>query len=732
MSKPIQTLTFFLAAPIDGTQVDIDVKNLKDSRGNAITSMPTGASIIYVTLEPRSQVNQEDISFVNVVDKGNGIVTLKSCVRNLSPQPPYTALGIGVPHGNGAECIISNSPQFYLTFPQTDQAAAITALWTFSLFPQKVGSLVPTLPQEFIPKSYADGLAIAGAPDSSTIQKGIGKITFAPSTVLGNPTISNATPAVITLASHGLIANDTIQLTTSGTLPTGLLPLTTYYVLSAGLTSSQFQVSLSQGGVAINTSSAGSGTHTLTRTTPFFVGNDDPRVPTQAKANALVGTLGLPDTTNPFITNIDSSTGVDQSQTTRNASIVFGAADTTTNNNLVAESFVAGVTSCVGAQLYKDANTGAFTGTVTISLQADSAGSPSGVALATVTLSNAVYNALPIGAFSSIFASPFATVVGTTYWIVAQSSTADSANHPNLGTNSAGGYANGIVKRKNTTDGWTTVATIDLYFKILTALNLRIPRISSTGFINAFPPYGVDTGTTDGYQINIDGVVSYQDGQHYIFKAPTANTGNATLNINNLGAKNLLKQFNVALSDNDILAGSIIIAIYDVATDTFQMQTPPASSTKAYLDASGTLVTVTGVAETTMSSKTVPANSMGPNGFIEGRITVEHNNLAATHTATYRVKLGGTTILTVVITANSTSDCRGEIFFKIANAGVTNSQVGSIIAIMGFRATEFSVSVSGTSAIDTTAAQTLVTTMQASNAANVENMKMYALSIFKS
>jgi hypothetical protein len=77
--------------------------------------------------------------------------------------------------------------------------------------------------------------------------------------------ISNATPAVFTKAGHGLVAGDPFQLTTSGTLPTGLSLATTYYVIATGLTSSAFQASATVGGSAINTSSTGSGTHTLTR-----------------------------------------------------------------------------------------------------------------------------------------------------------------------------------------------------------------------------------------------------------------------------------------------------------------------------------------------------------------------------------------------------------------------------------------------------------------------------------
>jgi len=78
--------------------------------------------------------------------------------------------------------------------------------------------------------------------------------------------ISNASPAVFTKTAHGLTAGQGIILTTTGTLPTGLALLTPYYVMSTGLTTNAFQVSASAGvgplqGAAVNTSSAGSGTH---------------------------------------------------------------------------------------------------------------------------------------------------------------------------------------------------------------------------------------------------------------------------------------------------------------------------------------------------------------------------------------------------------------------------------------------------------------------------------------
>jgi hypothetical protein len=96
-----------------------------------------------------------------------------------------------------------------------------------------------------------------------------------------NVTISNASPAVITWTSHGLSLGATIFFETTGTLPTGLTaavksvgsPIsarnyksnpTLYYVIPTGANTFNVATSAANAaaGTAVNTSSAGSGTHT--------------------------------------------------------------------------------------------------------------------------------------------------------------------------------------------------------------------------------------------------------------------------------------------------------------------------------------------------------------------------------------------------------------------------------------------------------------------------------------
>lgn len=327
------------------------------------------------------------------------------------------------------------------------------------------------------------GLIVAGAPDASTTVKGVSRLTASSDKTLGTATITVASPAVVTLNNHGLTVDDSIRFTTTGALPTGLTVGTKYYVISAGLTTNTFRLSATQGGTAINTSGTQSGVHTLIRTTPRAVSDTDTTLlPSTNEKAAMGGTQGVPGSTNKFVTNDNvSAATTDQSQLTQNASVEVGEADTTLRKKDTAQSFIPTKTKIRGVRLWKTTNTGTFTGTVTIELQADSSGSPSGSALATVTLTNAQYNALSTGEFTAIFATEYQSLVaGSTYWIVIKTSTSDNANHPNLGTNSAGGYANGIVKYRNSTDNWVTAATIELYFKTIEGIGSQVVKTDST------------------------------------------------------------------------------------------------------------------------------------------------------------------------------------------------------------------------------------------------------------
>ena len=90
-------------------------------------------------------------------------------------------------------------------------------------------------------------------------------------------TISVADPGVVTATGgHGLTVGSPVVFATTGTLPTGLTAGTTYYVIAAGFTATTFSVAATPGGAGIETTLAGSGTHTVTGqpagATALFIG----------------------------------------------------------------------------------------------------------------------------------------------------------------------------------------------------------------------------------------------------------------------------------------------------------------------------------------------------------------------------------------------------------------------------------------------------------------------------
>jgi hypothetical protein len=75
-----------------------------------------------------------------------------------------------------------------------------------------------------------------------------------------NFAVSDTTNDDIVCASHGFVAGDAVRFfAVGGTLPTGVSEDTLYYVISAGLTTSTFRVSATEGGSAVNISAVGSG-----------------------------------------------------------------------------------------------------------------------------------------------------------------------------------------------------------------------------------------------------------------------------------------------------------------------------------------------------------------------------------------------------------------------------------------------------------------------------------------
>lgn len=88
--------------------------------------------------------------------------------------------------------------------------------------------------------------------------------------------------------------------------------------------------------------------------------------------------------------------------------------------------------------------------------------------------------------------------------------------------------------------------------------------------------YCADGGSTDSYACSFTpAIASYVSGACYQFKANTANTGAATININSLGAVSIKKAaggVSTDLADNDIRENQIVRVCYDGANMQMQSQ----------------------------------------------------------------------------------------------------------------------------------------------------------------
>lgn len=114
-----------------------------------------------------------------------------------------------------------------------------------------------------------DGHALApvGAAQSPSLLSGLTRPSWQVAGVdyrvgwNANATITIATPAVVTESNHGHVAGEKVTFYSTGALPTGITAGTSYFVISAGLTTNAYQISTTSGGAAVNTSGSQSGFH---------------------------------------------------------------------------------------------------------------------------------------------------------------------------------------------------------------------------------------------------------------------------------------------------------------------------------------------------------------------------------------------------------------------------------------------------------------------------------------
>lgn len=157
----------------------------------------------YGTIEPGSRDFEEQISFTGVTQNANGTATLTG-VKNVGFVAPYTeTANLSQSHAGGVTFVISNTSGFYNDFANKENDETIAGKWTFPTDADwpivDNAAVMPVNQDQLASKAYVDSVAVAGAPNATTVVKGI--VQLATDAELKAGTETGSTGA--SLAAHG-------------------------------------------------------------------------------------------------------------------------------------------------------------------------------------------------------------------------------------------------------------------------------------------------------------------------------------------------------------------------------------------------------------------------------------------------------------------------------------------------------------------------------------------------
>lgn len=172
---------------------------------------------------------------------------------------PDTLTGINVTYS-------TNSGNGSSSHPAANMMAAFVNGGTISINPrshsQASAAIIPDI-QPLVSSVWTQELPTMNyvfyTLGNNTLEGILARVTQVIAPTSTTVTISNASPGVVSWASNGLVNGQTVLLSTTGTLPAPLVTTRVYYVVSAS--SGTIELALTKGGAAINTTTAGSGTH---------------------------------------------------------------------------------------------------------------------------------------------------------------------------------------------------------------------------------------------------------------------------------------------------------------------------------------------------------------------------------------------------------------------------------------------------------------------------------------
>jgi hypothetical protein len=217
MSKylPFGGQTYNLNSSISSTATTITLVSFLEPVSNVPYTMALlNTDIVYATIQPKT-TSSEFISFTGITQNADGTATLTGVTRGLAKKYPFTSSAtFQLPHSGQSPFIISDAPQVFNKYVTLEDAETITGLKTFpaggnASAPVSGSSYsAPTNDLEYASKKYVDTVAIAGAPDSSTTVKGIGKVSVAPISSINPIFVGDNDPRVPTQGENDALVGD--------------------------------------------------------------------------------------------------------------------------------------------------------------------------------------------------------------------------------------------------------------------------------------------------------------------------------------------------------------------------------------------------------------------------------------------------------------------------------------------------------------------------------------------
>lgn len=153
------------------------------------------------------------------------------------------------------------------------------------------------------------------------------------------------------------------------------------------------------------------------------------------------------------------------------------------------------------------------------------------------------------------------------------------------------------------------------------AVSTGLDKLPTPAKVNgSYAHYAAATGSTNAYVLSLSSqITAYADGLAARFKANAANTGAATLNINSIGAKSIVRPGGAALEAADIANGQIVEVWYDSTNDRFQLSAIVSGDAAPASTYSGTAA---GVVDLLTGASVASASTVNLNGTTGNRVHI--------------------------------------------------------------------------------------------------------------